>query len=172
MKKSHVLSLVMLLGISTLGFAQDATPPAATPAAPNAPAGGRGGRGGGRNFDPAQMQQRMIAAIQEKLGATADEWKIISPLLQTVMEKERAKRELMGGRGGMRMGPQSEPAPEVAAVEKAVTSKDAAGIKSSLEALRKARTAKDADVTKAKTALREVLSVGQEAELVVMGILD
>ena len=123
------------------------------------------------------MRERMLSMVQERLAASADEWKVISPLLQGAMEKERAARELQGNRGGGRRGPQAqgqgpEAAPEVAALEKAIDSKDNAAIKTAMEALRKARADRAAEATKAKAALREVLSVSQEARLVAMGMLD
>ena len=44
-----------------------------------------GGPGGG-NFDPAQMQQRMLDRVQEQLGFTNDtEWDAGKPLVQKVM---------------------------------------------------------------------------------------
>jgi hypothetical protein len=189
MKKTQRLSLLLLLGLSGLCLAQDAPPPAAPPPPPAGQAGGgfggRGGTGGGRgNFDPAQMRERMMGMVQERIGASADEWKVISPLLQGAMDKERAMREMRGGfGGGMRRGPQGgqpgqgqaqgpEASPEVAALEKAIDSKDNAAIKTAMEALRKVRADREAEATKAKAALREVLSVSQEARLVAMGILD
>ncbi|HTV75679.1 MAG TPA: hypothetical protein VMD57_01685, partial [Candidatus Baltobacteraceae bacterium] len=61
--------------------------------------GGNGGGGGGRpgrgNFDPAQMQQRMLQRIQDQLGITNDtDWSAIQPLVQKVMD---AQRDLRGG---------------------------------------------------------------------------
>jgi hypothetical protein len=167
----RIQSLFRLLCIGGLAvasvFAQD--PP---------PAGGGGGGGGGNRppFDPVQFQQRMMARIQETLAATPDEWKVIEPRLTAVMERLRTSRELQGNMFGRRQGGQGgqqrqQPA-ELAAVEKAAEAGDAAVIKTTLEALRKARTDREAEVTKARTSLREVLSVGQEAKLVVMGILD
>lgn len=176
--------------------------------------GDAGGRQGGRgNWDPAQMEQRMLSHLQETLGAKTDEWKVIEPRLKVVMDKQRAVRELAGGRSlfgrgpgsgagqptpaagqppaggpapdakatdkapaeagrGMGRGPQGPEAAEIAAVNKAVEGGDAAGIKTAVEALRKARTARDADLAKARESLREVLSATQEAHLVIAGILN
>jgi hypothetical protein len=168
---SRLLCVGCLMAVGLI--AQDAPPPQPPPPPGQGPGGGGGGRGG--NFDPARFQERMMARIQENLGVTADEWKVIQPRLTAVMDKDRALRELQGGRnmfGGRRGGPQPEPAAEIAAVEKAAAGNDAAAIKTALEALRKARTDRTAEVTKAKDALREVLSAAQEAKLVVMGLLD
>lgn len=173
----RIESLSRLLCIGCLAavgvFAQDPAP--AAPPPPPAGGPGGGGPGGPGNFDPAQMRQAWMKRIQETLAATPDEWKVIEPLLTTVMEKERASRELSGNpfrgrRGGG--GQQPEQPAEIAAVERAAAAGDAAVIKVTLEALRKARTERQAEVTKAKDALRQVLSVSQEAKLVVMGLLD
>jgi hypothetical protein len=168
----RIQSLSRLLCIGCLAvagaFAQDPAP-----AAPPPPPGG-GGPGGGRgNFDPAQMRQAWMTRIQETLAATPDEWKVIEPLLTAVMEKERSAREMSGNPfRGRRGGQQPEQPAEIVAVEKAAAAGDAAVIKVTLEALRKARTERVAEATKAKDALRQVLSISQEAKLVVMGLLD
>jgi len=174
---------LMLSGLcltAAVVLAQPAPPPEGGAGAGGPPPGegpGGGGPGGGRGqrWDPAQMQERMLARLQETLKATPEEWQVIQPRLKDVMEKQRAVREMSGMRGMFRP-PQQQQAPdqqaEVAALEKAIEGGDAAAIKTALEAYRKARTAREADLTKAKDALREVLSVGQEARLVLMGMLD
>lgn len=148
--------------------------PGAPGAGPGAPAGPGGPGGGPASFDPAQMQQRFMAYIQETLGAKADEWQVIEPRVKAVFEKQRASRELQFGRGMFRgpQGGQREQPGEIAAVEKAAKSGDAAATKTALDALRKARTEREAEVTKARQSLREVVSVTQEAQLVLLGILD
>src|ERR1035441_10724876 len=64
--------------------------------------GGGGGGGGGGNFDPAQMQQRMMDNIKDQLGLTNDtDWNAIQPLVQKVMD---ARRDVGGGGMGRLMG--------------------------------------------------------------------
>jgi hypothetical protein len=106
------------------------------------PNGGPGGGPGGRNFDPAQMQQRMLERYKELLEVTNDdEWKAIEPRVTKVME---ARRDTMGGMGrGMfgrgpggggnppggdqgqprRGGMFGTPSPEAEALQKAIDSK-------------------------------------------------
>lgn len=178
--KTRTLGL-MLSGLcltAAVVLAQPAPPPPPEggPGAGGPPPGegpGRGGRGQRGNWDPAQMQERMMNRLQEALKATPEEWQVIQPLLKDVFDKQRTAREL-GGMGGMFRGPQqqAEQPAEVAAVEKAIEGGDAAVVKTALEALRKARATREAEVTKAKDALRAVLTVSQEARLVLMGILD
>ena len=61
-----------------------------------------------------------------------------------------------------------------AALQAVLDNKDSTpdDIKAKLTALRDAKTAAKADLTKAQTDLREVLTVRQEAVLVTMGYLD
>ena len=73
----------------------------------NPPAGGEGDRGrgrrggpGGGNFDPAQMQQRMMERVKEQLEVTKDdEWSAIQPLVQKVFDARRDTMANSFGRG-------------------------------------------------------------------------
>jgi hypothetical protein len=181
MKLDAMVRMVCVAGLALASvFAQEPPPPPPPGGggAPGggAPGGGRGGPGGGRgNWDPAQMQQRFVARIQETLAAQPEEWQVIEPRVTAVFDKQRVLRELQGMRGfrGPQGGQEREQVGPVAALEKAVEGGDAAAIKTALEALRKARTEAEAELAKARQSLREVLSVKQEAQLVLMmGILD
>jgi len=170
--------------------------------------GGPPGRG---NFDPAQMQERMMERYKEAINATDDEWKAISPMIETVMEKQRAsfaggrgmfgmggpggrmgrggqggqgggQNAPQGGQQGRRMGGQGGPGgpfggtpmPEVEALRTALDKEDtpAADIEAKLKNVRTARKAREADLQKAREELRKVLKIRQEAQLVLMGLLD
>lgn len=54
-------------------------------------------RRGGDRPDFAEIQARMMERMKENLGATDEEWKVVGPLVQSVMEKQREM-----GRGGFR----------------------------------------------------------------------
>ena len=149
-----------------------------------------GGMGGGR-FDPAQWRQRMAERMKEMLGATDEEWSVIGPRLEKVQDLSRQARAGMGmgmrggfgrgmGRGGAggRAGAAEEPQTEI---EKAASSlqtvlqneaSTAAQIKESLTAYRKAREKVRQELAKAQEQLREVLTLRQEAQLVLIGTLD
>ncbi|MCE5228403.1 hypothetical protein LLG95_02240 [bacterium] len=155
-----------------------------------------------RQFDPAQMQQRMqemqqrrMEQMKTRLNATDDEWKAIEPLLQNVM---KAQREATPGRGMMGMGgrrgrgmggpegqggPQGGPAPQAAqaqemperaALQTAADDPNAKpeDIKAKLKAYREAMAKKQEALKEARNKLREVLSASQEAKLVLDGTLD
>ncbi len=146
----------------------------------------RQGRG---NFDPEEFRQRIMERYREQLGVKDDaEWKVLETRIAAVME---ARREVgVGGRGfggpprgrggdrGDRGGDDrrrfgGEPSPEVEALEKAIEADASAEeIKSKLAAYRQAREAKEAKLEKARQELRQVLSVKQEANAVLMGLLE
>jgi hypothetical protein len=154
---------------------------------------GQGQRGNRPNFDPAQMQQRMMERYREQLEITSDdEWKAVEPLLQKVMD---ARRESMaggmrgmfgrgpGGQGGpggdqaggnrQRGGMFGEPDPAVEALQKAIEAKaPASELKAAMAKVRDNRKAAEEKLKKAQEELRKVLSTRQEAVLVANGTLN
>jgi len=154
----------------------------------NVAAQGAGGRGGGQgrgNFDPEQMRERMAQMMRERLSATDEEWKVIEPRLMAVQEKQRTG---MGGRFGGMMGafggrdrggngpqrPPREGMEEIQALRDAVETADtpATELKAKMKAVRELRKKNEAELKVAREKLREVLTVRQEATLVLMGTLD
>ena len=160
--------------------------------------GGQGGQGGGRqgrgNFDPAQMQQRMMERYKEVLEVTSDdEWKAIEPRVQKVMDLRRESFSGMGrgmfggGRGPRGGGDNAQPAdqgkqprggmfgtpsPETEALQKAIDSKASkAEMKAALEKYVASRKAKQAEMEKAQASLRELLTPRQEAIATLNGLL-
>jgi hypothetical protein len=154
-------------------------------------AGGQGRRGrgnggpGGGNFDPAQFQQRMMEGVRDRLGFTNDtDWNAVQPLVQKVMDAQRetrqgggfgAFRQRRGGdnndQGGQRRGP--EPSPEAEALQKAIDSNaPSAQIKAALEKYRASRKDKEAKLATAQDDLRKVLTTKQEAQAVLLSLLN
>ena len=139
--------------------------------------GGQGGPGGGRgNFDPAEMRARMMERYQEQLGFSEAEFKAIQPLIEDVQTKQREAR---GGRGGMMFGGRGgrggrggnqDADPELEALQSAIES--GSNIEAKLAAFRAARDKKEADLKKAQDTLKSVLTVKQEAQAVLMGIIN
>jgi len=161
-------------------------------------AGGGQGRGGpgGRNFDPAQMQQRMMENTKEQLEITDEtEWKAVQPLVQKVMDARRASMSGMGRgmAGAMRRGgPQGggdnapvadqqnrrgggmfgQPSPEAEALQKVVDAKaPKAELKAAVAKYNEARKAKQAELEQAQENLRKVLTARQEAIATLNGLL-
>jgi hypothetical protein len=148
--------------------------------------GGQRGQGGqrGGNFDPAQMQQRMLDRYQEQLGFTNDvEWDAVKPLVQKVMEARMATmsgmgRGMFGGgrdRGGSSGGPGGlfQVGPEQQALEKALKDNaPAAQIKDLLAKYKTAQKAKQAKLEAAQAELKAVLTTKQEAEATLLGLVQ
>jgi hypothetical protein len=157
--------------------------------------GGGGGFGGGRqrgNFDPAQMQQRMMERYKEVLEVNNDdEWNALQPMVQKVMD---ARRDAMGGMGrgmfgprrggqgggnddqggggGMRRGRFGEPSPEAEALQKAIDAKGTtAEIKAALAKFVQSRKTKEEQLKTAQENLRKVLTARQEAIATLNGLL-
>lgn len=163
--------------------------------------GGQDNGGGGnngqdrRNFDPAAMQERMMAGIRERMGVTNDEeWGLISQRLTKVME---LRRTAGGGMGGMMFGGRGGPggpggpggqapqggdtrgsrfgrggSPESEALQTALTDNlPDAEVKARLDRVRDVRKANEAKLAQAQEELRAVLTVRQEAMAVMVGLL-
>lgn len=146
--------------------------------------GQRGGQPGDRQFDPAQMRQMMEQRTREQLGATEAEWKTLGP---RVMKVDQLNRQLSGSSrgmafgGGRRGGEEGGPQGETTALDKAsqalrTTLRNQSAspdeIKKQLAALRTAREAAKKELATAQADLRKSVNVRQEAQLVLMGLLD
>ncbi len=161
--------------------------------------GDRGGQRGPGRFDPERMRQMMAERMKEQLGADDEAWKVIQPRLMKVMELNRQAsggpgragmflRGLRRPRGGAdapdpggRRGPQGQPERELTPVEKAgdqlrTTLEDESAspeqIKNELTALRAAREKAKQQLGAAQQELRQILTLRQEAQLVLMGLLN
>ncbi len=143
-----------------------------------------------RNFDPAQMQKRMMDGYREQLEVSDDaEWKLIEQRIQKILD---ARREIGfgggfrgmarlfggGGQGGgaQRSGGFGGFAPPVSseeeALQKAFDAKASkAELKSALAKFAEARRQKQANLQKAQAELREVLSLRQEVGATLSGLL-
>jgi hypothetical protein len=145
--------------------------------------GGGGGRG---NWDPAQMQQRMLERVKEQMKAPEDEWKVIEPKLTKVVTAQRDARAGGGGRGGRggqggggqgggdQQQPQTELARAARELRELLQQENAAPdqISSKLTSFRAARDKANTELKTAREALKEVLNERQEAVLVTMDVLE
>jgi hypothetical protein len=156
---------------------------------------GGGGGGGGGNFDPAQMQQRIMDNTREQLGLTNDtDWNAIQPLVQKVMD---ARRNVGGGgmgrlfgrgnrggnnnnanannnnNGGRRGGFGGTPSPEAEALQKAIDDNaPTAQVKAALAKYHASQKDKQAKLVQAQENLRKVLTVKQEAQAALLGLVE
>lgn len=201
MKKSHlmvpILATALMAGMwLTSVQAQDQNPAANENQArqqrdqqvgDNADQGRRGQR-----MSREDMQKRMAERMKTAMGASDEEWTVLEPAIQKVQTLQRESRGggMMGRRGGPggRGGPEganagADAAPRApeSAVAKAsqdlrttLENKDASAdtIKTKLAALRSAKAKAHEELTKAQDELRGLLNARQEAQLVIIGMLD
>ena len=125
-----------------------------------------------RRFDRSRMHERMMDHIKENIGSTDEEWNAIKPLVEKVLDARMATR--MVGFWGGRRGPESDIVAEAEALKDALDSDKTTPeeIKQKLTAFRDKQKQKEQELAKARDGLRKVLTVKQEAQLVLMGILD
>ena len=191
---SRAFGLVALFGITTLcAIAQDAAPRGDG----ERRRGGGGEEGGRRNFSPQDMQARMLTMLRERLGVTNDEeWTLISERIAKISEVRRTTGGATGGigfrgpggpggpggsggrgdgQGGGEGGFRGRPgggSPESQALRSAIEDKlPDAEVKARLVKLRETRKANEKKLEQAQEDLRAVLTVRQEAVMVLMGFL-
>lgn len=154
--------------------------------------GGDNNGGGDRgNFNPQDMQARMLSALRERFDvANDDEWAVIAERVTKVAELRRSTAGgfagvMFAGRGGPGGGGDSRGggdrggrtsrsgnSTDIAALQAAVQDKlPDAEIKARLDRVREQRKDNEAKLAKAQEELRAVLSVRQEAVAVLAGLL-
>jgi len=149
---------------------------------------GQRGQGGGRGQQGQRSQGRSDAErMQERLGATVAEWKVLGPRVMKVSELSRQLRG--GGRGNQRGGSrggrpdsqQNARSRQPSAVEVAQeqlrtlldnTSATPDQIRQRIAALRTARKQVQQQLVIAQKNLIQIVTVRQEAQLIMMGLLD
>ncbi len=183
------VAITLVVNVSS-GLAQDNN---------NNDGGGQNGQNrqrGGGNFDPAQMQQRMMERVQEQLGFTNDtEWSAVKPLVQKVMDARIAVSSGTMGRmftGGRNRGATNSAAgdqtgnrnrsrtsmfgqasPEQEALQKAIDDNaPAAQIKDLLAKYKAAQKVKQAKLEAAQADLKAVLTTKQEAQAYLLGLVN
>jgi len=146
----------------------------------------RQGGGPGGNFDPAAIQQRILERTQEQLGFTNDtEWDAVKPLVQKVLDARRevgfgGMGRMFGGRnrsgdqgGNTRPNPFSQTSPEQEALQKAIDDNaPSSQIKDLLAKYKATQKAKQAKLEAAQADLKAVLTSKQEAQAVLLGLVN
>ena len=156
--------------------------------------GDRGNRSRG-NFDISQFMDRIVDRYKDALEVSDAEWSAIKPMVSKILTQQYSGRSGRGGfggssgRGGGRSGrggdngqgggdrqrnsSRGSQNAEVEALQKALDSgASSSSIKSKLASVRDARKKKEAELKKVRDELRQVLSLKQEARMVLMGLLD
>ncbi|MBU6409313.1 MAG: hypothetical protein KGR98_02895 [Verrucomicrobia bacterium] len=125
-----------------------------------------------------RFQQRMMDNIRQSLGFTNDtDWAAVQPLVQKVLDAHRAMgtpgRMMFRGRRGGRAGQFGPSDPAGDALQSAIDSNAPADqIKGLLARYKDSQKAKQGALDTAEANLRQVLTVKQEAEATLMGLLQ
>jgi|GEM_PF-842724 len=197
MKLHRMITLSALAATLTLSatslLAQDNPAPGGDQA--NGQGGGqrrnRQGGGPGGNWDPAQMQQRMVDGARDRLDFTNDtEWAAVEPLVKKVLAARMdvgmgGMRGMMGGRtrggstgdqaGGNRSRTSmfGQTSPEQEALQKALDDNaPVSQIKGLLAKYKAVQQAKQAKLEAAQAELKTYLSTKQEAQAFLLGLVN
>ena len=176
-----LLTLVALAAMPIIRHAQEAPKPP-TPGSSNNSGGDRG------RFNPEEFRKRMAEQMKTSLKVNDDEWSVLQPLIEKVMDKQRdASSRSFGSSGGRPPGgssttgggsdssrPDRAGTAERDALRTALQNDGASleEIKAKLNALREIRKKSTAELAAARDELKKVVTVRQEAALVSMGILE
>jgi hypothetical protein len=122
--------------------------------------------------------ERIMERYRENLGISVAEWKVVQPKVQAVMDNRisgtSGMMSFFGGRGSRGRGDSSTektPTSELRdLLEKDAPSKEE--IKAKLVAYRADRKAREAKLNKAQEDLRQLLTLKQEAQAVLSGLLN
>lgn len=109
-------------------------------------------------FDPQQMMERRMQQIMERLNLSPEESAIIRPKIESLTR--------------MRMEQGQELRPLMEALQKAVDAKDSKQIASALKAVKDKRAEQKKAYEKAEQELLELLTIEQEANLTIMGVVN
>ena len=144
-------------------------------------------------FDRNQFMERMLERQRENLGASAEEWSVLKPMILKIVEKQSAMRRTgrssfgaFGGRGGRggdndgerrgREGRRSrgdgDSGSNADSLREAIESGDVGKIKKELASYRAVQKKRAAELKKAREELRQAVTSKQEAILVLWGLLD
>ena len=138
----------------------------------------RGERGNRGNFDRSQIMERIMERYRENLGISVAEWKVVQPKVQAVMDNRisgaSGMMSFFGGRGSRGRGDSSTEKTPTSELRDLLEKENPAKgeIKAKLAAYRADRKAREAKLKKAQEDLRQLLTLKQEAQAVLSGLLN
>ncbi len=183
MTRQRVLLLLLVAGLVSLVFIGQAF-------SQQGRRGGRGGRGGAQTAEQRaerieQWRAQRAEQLRESLGVTEAEWETLQPMIEEVQTLARQLRTGSAfGRQWRRRGgddestSDSQPQTDVEAAAQALqelVGNDTATVEDfevAMEVLRAARAEVEAQVAAAQEALRNELTVRQQAQFMLQGLLD
>jgi len=111
-----------------------------------------------RQFDPEEMMNRMMERIMEQLNLSEEETAVLKPMIEGILrtrfEQNREMQELID------------------ALQEAIDAKDNDQIKSKLDEVKAKRKEHKAKTEALEKELVELLTLGQEAQLTVSGVVN
>ncbi len=118
----------------------------------------------------AWEQTRAVEDIKSQLGVSDEEWKVIQPRVEAVYNLVHPRPQF-GGRNARQMSPVDQRKNELREI---LNKKDAPAdqVKAKLTAVRAAQLNAAQELTRARQDLRQILTLHQEATLVLNGLLD
>ena len=135
----------------------------------------RGQRG---QWDRSQIMERIMDRYRENLGFSVAEWKVVQPKVQAVMDNRisgaSGMMSMFGGSRRGRGGDSSTEKTPTSELRDLLEKEDASkgDIKAKLAAYRADRKAREAKLKKAQEDLRQFLTIKQEAQAVLAGLLN
>ena len=135
----------------------------------------RGERG---QWDRSQIMERIMDRYRENLGFSVAEWKVVQPKVQAVMDNRisgaSGMMSMFGGSRRGRGGDSSTEKTPTSELRDLLEKEDASkgDIKAKLAAYRADRKAREAKLKKAQEDLRQLLTIKQEAQAVLAGLLN
>ena len=135
----------------------------------------RGERG---QWDRSQIMERIMDRYRENLGFSVAEWKVVQPKVQAVMDNRisgaSGRMRMFGGSRRGRGGDSSTEKTPTSELRDLLEKDDASkgDIKAKLAAYRADRKAREAKLKKAQEDLRQFLTIKQEAQAVLAGLLN
>ena len=136
-------------------------------------------RGGERGqWDRSQIMERIMDRYRENLGFSVAEWKVVQPKVQAVMDNRisgaSGMMSMFGGSRRGRGGDSSTEKTPTSELRDLLEKEDASkgDIKAKLAAYRADRKAREAKLKKAQEDLRQLLTIKQEAQAVLAGLLN
>lgn len=112
----------------------------------------------GPQMNPEQMMERRMQQIIERLKLSSEEASVLKPKIEALMnlrmEQGREMRELISN------------------LQKAVDAKDTNNMKASLNAIKAKREEQRKKLEKAESEITELLTIEQEANLTILGVIN
>jgi len=122
------------------------------------------------NEQMAWQRQRAFDDLKEQLGLSDQEWSVVKPRLQTVYDLVHPRPPMMG-----RSEPPKTEAEQISRALRELLREEKAPadqIKAGLTALRAAKGKVNQELAAARQTLRQLMTLRQEAVLVLNGLLD